>query len=571
MLACQQMLLVDAATAVLQQVGLLPGLRVRLSCENAEQFMQLQWHNKWGEIKLSLHNLVDAARLASIDNDNDDDNDGEQLNKFTATKHVAGVTRVGTALYIRLQPTALLVLALHTKQTTRTASADVPSPVLVCSWLPPPPSSSSSASSELTIDAFIRAQLVTQSTVHMMRSEGTPTHWLMLLPTTQPGSEVAALTIQHRLEEQASMDDQLQLVGIQPDQLCGVTLKARARIRQAVEMSPAVEAMPQEDNATMLDLMPFGANRLLLPPPSHADAATSTDILFDVVAALLVAITEHAGDDDGGDGSGCAFARIITIAPETCQMQVQQIYALLKVLSMAHRSPHACPSHLDYVPVGPVQHRSTTTTTNHSSIRATTAYIQGIMRRMADDKEDGNHSSSDAPCSNASIVDITTAAAFSGVFMETKRQKQIQLLEEPGKQLVEKGQPMVYMLYTRARLRAILNAYATQHPRPNANSDDDDVEAYAVHLASTSVTVDIAREILHYPQVARAALDRYEPCLLVAFAVRLSRLTTKACDTLRVKDCPARVALPRVHLLGICELMLSDVIRRLGMLPLERM
>jgi hypothetical protein len=64
----QQILLVDTVKAALQQVGLLSGLRLRLSSENADQLMQLQWHNTFGEIKLSLHNLVDTALFASLDN-----------------------------------------------------------------------------------------------------------------------------------------------------------------------------------------------------------------------------------------------------------------------------------------------------------------------------------------------------------------------------------------------------------------------------------------------------------------------------------------------------------------------
>jgi arginyl-tRNA synthetase len=243
-------------------------------------------------------------------------------------------------------------------------------------------------------------------------------------------------------------------------------------------------------------------------------------------------------------------------------MQVQQIYALLKIMPLEDRLQISSLA-LKYIPVGLVQHRSMEA---NYTVSEAIAVIRTGMENMVDNQDD-----SDDSIDNAFVVNTTTAAAFSGIFMETKRQKQIQLAEQPAKLLREKGQPMLYILYTRARLGAILNSYSTQNTYYNIQPTDSTIPEYTKSLAKIRMAADIAREILDYRQVTLTALDRGEPCLLVAFAVRLSRLVTRACNVLRVKNCPPSVALPRVHLLSMCERILDNVIHRLGMLPLERM
>ncbi|KAI9595426.1 hypothetical protein BDF19DRAFT_422718 [Syncephalis fuscata] len=263
------------------------------------------------------------------------------------------------------------------------------------------------------------------------------------------------------------------------------------------------------------------------------------------MAAALLRTTSENNDNS---------TKLLVIAPETYQMRIQQVHALLKVLSARDRLLYT-QIDLEYIPVGPIQYRKKVV---DYSIDKSIAYIQSTMQRMSanrltdDDVDRVNRSSTklneNTKCHllDSTIVNTTTAATFA-------------------------GQPMVYILYTRAKLCAILDAHSADYSFDSSLLTDADYKTYAHHLSTAHAAVEVAREIIDYEQVAKVALERREPCLLVAFAVRLSRATMKVCDALRVKNYSAHIAFPRVYLLSTCELILKNTIYQLGISPLERM
>ncbi|KAI9595427.1 hypothetical protein BDF19DRAFT_422719 [Syncephalis fuscata] len=171
-----------------------------LSIETIEKAIQLQWHNKCGEIKLSLHNLVETTSLPELDS---------QLNKFVATDTVAALSRVGTSLYVRLQSVAMLMLALRKEAPTLALS--------VLEW----PVASMTAFTPV-VDAPIRAQLIAQSIVNMMRSNGTRVHWLLLLPASP--TDNISLVMRH-----------LKSIGLEPDEIRVASLDEQAALKRQLQ------------------------------------------------------------------------------------------------------------------------------------------------------------------------------------------------------------------------------------------------------------------------------------------------------------------------------------------------
>jgi hypothetical protein len=67
MIKSQKVLLAEALTEACQQIQLLCNNQQVLSNKDLAEAIKLQWHNKQGEIKLAVHEIIKPSLFAVLD------------------------------------------------------------------------------------------------------------------------------------------------------------------------------------------------------------------------------------------------------------------------------------------------------------------------------------------------------------------------------------------------------------------------------------------------------------------------------------------------------------------------
>ncbi|RKP06224.1 hypothetical protein THASP1DRAFT_31576 [Thamnocephalis sphaerospora] len=457
----------------------------RQALQNATQ---VQPYNKHGELCVSIPE-------AAVSNAGTNEALDCCIRKFAPDATLAALQRIGTLISMRLQPAALLRLALAAAQE-RQQKAKYPSCdanlTLVMSVVKR--ADLDGEQPHLLVNASLRAHVIAQSMVGMLHASGVAARWVVIMLEEVP---VCTETLQSCF----------QAAGMQPDafERCG-SEKERDAFAQ----------MPQ----TTQDL----------------DADAAKEERTEKYLATLVGMARAAG-------------------------------VLLKRWSR-------CKAQFECFSVGPVKEAENKATAHTGEALA---FLRDRMARMLD-QDTLNQALLPKPTNTLSQTEITlcttTSAALCGLFMEARRGKGIQLSNSVPAQLLERGQPAIYLLYTYAKVGAIVDTHVAASAVNEASEQETamDVSAdCAQALSDCPQAIDVARDLLGYAHAADESLIRCEPCVLVAAAVRTARALTRLCRVLRVKDQPVSVAAPRAHLLAASRATLHDAILRLGLSPLERM
>jgi arginyl-tRNA synthetase len=122
------------------------------------------------------------------------------------------------------------------------------------------------------------------------------------------------------------------------------------------------------------------------------------------------------------------------------------------------------------------------------------------------------------------------------------------------------GDTGAYLQYAHARLCSIERKVSFE-VNPNANTA----------LLTEKEAIELIDVISKYPETIQTATQKFEPCTIVNYALKLSHSVSSCFEALNVMNAEKDVAEARLLLFWCAKVTLNNALRIIGLVPLERM
>jgi hypothetical protein len=432
--------------------------------------------------------------------------------------------RTGAVIHLRLQPAALLRLGfsmvkerIESPPMTLSLSTSTASVALVVSTVAS--TDLNPTGTELCIGAALRALIIAQYMVGTLRTQGMRVYWA--------------------------------IVGY--DNISASAEQVMSSLRQAGFEPSTVQIHKETDMKYCIDVQSDMTKHI-----KPEDAM----LQYNLTKAVEI-FAQHEG------ALLARKARIIAIVPNTR-------YACICRASTCVMQRRSGSSMFECFSVGAVRFESDVQPTFTGAVLEKLREHMIYMMSTEIDEYHTDHIEADYPTHDdageyARTLRATTLAALCGFFLKAKRNKHVQIVNDVAKLLLERSQPIIYLMYTCLKVRAILDAYDNNLLKSKTSMNVPDMLAYADALAIFPESGNVMRSLVSYVRDMDEAYRRCEPCVLIASAVTAARQITRLCEVLRVKDQPPSIAVPRAYLFLTCYTILSNAITRLGLQLPHRM
>ncbi|XP_071818732.1 probable arginine--tRNA ligase, mitochondrial [Apostichopus japonicus] len=240
------------------------------------------------------------------------------------------------------------------------------------------------------------------------------------------------------------------------------------------------------------------------------------------------------------------FHRMIYVVDKSQENHLKQLTAILKKMQFSWAEG------IEHVPFGRVLGMQTRT----GDVVLLEDILEEVKNRMLE-RMKAKETTKDV----ANPEDVAQCLGISALILQDLKASLISDYKFDWERILEsQGDTGVFLQYTHARLKSI-----------EANYEYEMRDSISTEVLSEPEAEQLIWHIAQFDDAVQNSFDEMEPKHIVAYILRLSRLASRAAQTLRVRGSERNLAESRLHLLVSARKVLSNGMRVLGMRPLDEM
>ncbi|TBU01510.1 arginine--tRNA ligase [Hamiltosporidium tvaerminnensis] len=158
----------------------------------------------------------------------------------------------------------------------------------------------------------------------------------------------------------------------------------------------------------------------------------------------------------------------------------------------------------------------------------------------------------------------TNTLAVSAIIIQDFSAKRVKNYKfDMTRNTTTEGETGPYLQYTHCRLVSIENK--------NKNLNFKDLTEIDFDLIKEESVAELVYNLSTYPYVLRESLEHFEPCKIVTYLMKISKMINTLFMTLKVYGQPENIAKARLSVFLISRIVLNSGMKVLGLIPLSRM